>query len=288
MLNIESYQAIREKGNHFEGLFPYNTYLCSIPYDFTSVPLHWHDDTEFIYIKKGVGLLYLAGQYFNVNAGDIALILPGTIHGILQDGEKKMEYENILFDSKILDNSLDDSYKTYLYPLFSGKIALPALFRSGVEGYESVKKYLDISDQISAHQVGAWGLAIKGNLMLLFYELASLYENKKNAPKDYHLDRLRPVLKHIENNYASPITVEEAARLSGFSQSHFMRFFKESFGVSFISYLKDYRLSMAARLLLSTDASILSISQKAGFENLSYFNRSFKQKYKKTPREYRK
>lgn len=288
MLNIESYQAIREKGSHFEGLFPYNTYLCSIPYDFTSVPLHWHDDTEFIYIKKGEGLLYISGQYFKVKAGDIALLLPGTIHGILQKEEEKMEYENILFDSRILDNSLDDTYKTYLHPLFSGKIALPPLFKSGVEGYESVKKYLDSSDRISAHQEGGWGLAIKGNLMLLFYELASLYENKIGAPKDPHLDRLRPVLKHIENNYASSIRIEEAAKLSGFSQSHFMRFFKESFGVSFITYLNDYRLSMAARLLLSTDDSVLSISQKVGFENLSYFNRSFKKKYNKTPRGYRK
>ncbi len=288
MLNIESYQAIREKGSHFEGRFPYNTYLCSIPLDFTSVPLHWHDDTEFIYIKKGEGLLYLSGQYIKVKAGDIALVLPGNIHGILQDGENKMEYENILFDSKILDNSLDDTYKTYLHPIFSGKISLPSLFRPGVHGYEKVKKYLDMSDKISAHRVGSWGLAIKGNLMLLFYELSSLYETKIVSSKDRHLDRLRPVLKHIENNYASSITIAEAAELSGFSQSHFMRFFKESFGVSFITYLNDYRLSMAARLLLSTDESVLSISQKAGFENLSYFNRCFKNKYGKTPREYRK
>ena len=57
--------------------------------------------------------------------------------------------------------------------------------------------------------------------------------------------------------------------------------------MSFITYLNDYRLSMAARLLLSTEDSVLTISQQVGFENLSHFNRAFKKKYNKTPREYR-
>ncbi|MBO6129158.1 MAG: helix-turn-helix transcriptional regulator [Pseudobutyrivibrio sp.] len=77
------------------------------------------------------------------------------------------------------------------------------------------------------------------------------------------------------------------AKLIGFSESHFMRFFKEAFGVSFVTYLNDYRLSMAARMLLSTEESVLEISQQVGFENLSHFNRQFKRKYGKTPREYR-
>ncbi len=58
-------------------------------------------------------------------------------------------------------------------------------------------------------------------------------------------------------------------------------------GMSFIEYLNDYRLMMAARLLLASDSSVLSISQEVGFENLSYFNRSFKKKYHITPSAYR-
>lgn len=287
MLNIESYQAIREKASHFEGLFPYNTYLCSIPQDFSSVPLHWHDNTEFIYIKKGQGIIHAGANQIHVTAGDIALILPGTIHGILQYKDEKMEYENIIFDSKILDNSLDDTYEAYLRPLFSGEIDLPQVFIQGISGYDSVKKYLDISDNISAHQVGGWGIAIKGNLMLLFFDLVNLYEGKTIQGQKRHIDRLKPVLKYIEDNYTSPVTVADLASQLGFSQSHFMRFFKESLGVSCISYLNDYRLSMAARLLRSTEDTILAISQQSGFENLSHFNRLFKKKYNKTPREYR-
>ena len=67
-----------------------------------------------------------------------------------------------------------------------------------------------------------------------------------------------------------------------------MRYFKETMGTSFIEYLKDYRLTMAARLLQSSDDAILDISVEVGFDNLSYFNRSFKARYGMTPRQYRK
>jgi len=45
---------------------------------------------------------------------------------------------------------------------------------------------------------------------------------------------------------------------------------------------------MAARLLMLTNDSILDIALSCGYENLSYFNRSFKKRYKKTPSEYRR
>ena len=83
------------------------------------------------------------------------------------------------------------------------------------------------------------------------------------------------------------ITVAEVADRVDFSESHFMRYFKENMGTSFVDYLRDYRLTMAARLLLVSDDTILSVAEEVGFENLSNFNRAFKKKYGVTPREYR-
>ena len=54
-MNILEYENYHEDKTHVELTFPYNTYLCSIPLDFSGVPLHWHDDMELIYIKKGCG-----------------------------------------------------------------------------------------------------------------------------------------------------------------------------------------------------------------------------------------
>ena len=83
------------------------------------------------------------------------------------------------------------------------------------------------------------------------------------------------------------ISIAEIADIAGFSESHFMRYFKETMGTSFVDYLKDYRLTMAARLLVTSDAAILNIASEVGFDNLSYFNRAFKKRYSMTPSQYR-
>jgi AraC-like DNA-binding protein len=67
-----------------------------------------------------------------------------------------------------------------------------------------------------------------------------------------------------------------------------MRYFKETMGTSFVDYLRDYRLTIASRLLTTSDSSILDIAAESGFENLSYFNRAFKAHFGMTPRDYRK
>ena len=51
-MNILEYENYQEKIPHGNPLFPYITYPCSIPLDFSRVPLHWHDEMEIIYIKK--------------------------------------------------------------------------------------------------------------------------------------------------------------------------------------------------------------------------------------------
>lgn len=287
MININEYQAIHEKTSHFDYNIAYNTYPCTIPLDFESVPLHWHEDVEFIYIKKGCGIIIIDGEECNVSAGDIAFILPGKVHGIFQHDDETMEYENILFDGKIFSSSLDDFYDSFLLPFFENTVEIPHVFRKGITGYESMRRYLDANDNISSHREGAWGLAIKGNLYLLLFDLVTLYEKKIDSSNRKKIDKLKPVIKHVELHYSEPTTVSEMADIAGFSESHFMRFFKDTFGVSFITYLNDYRLSMAARLLLSSEDTILDISQQVGFENLSHFNRKFKEKYNKTPKEYR-
>ena len=83
------------------------------------------------------------------------------------------------------------------------------------------------------------------------------------------------------------ISVADIAATVDFSESHFMRYFKETMGTSFVDYLRDYRLTMASRLLTTSDSAILDIASETGFDNLSYFNRVFKKKYGMTPRQFR-
>ena len=123
-MNILEYENYQEKILHGDPLFPYITYLCSIPLDFGYVPMHWHDEMEIIYIKKGNGTITVDFTQHTVSAGDIALILPGQLHSIGQFESESMEYENIIFHPNMLISKKTDTCNTdYLVPLLSGNVS---------------------------------------------------------------------------------------------------------------------------------------------------------------------
>lgn len=289
-MNILEYENYQEKKTHFDASFPYNTYLCCIPQDFLSVPLHWHLEMEIIYIKKGCGIVSIDLSPASVNEGDIILIAPGQLHGISQYENTRLEYENILFDLSMLEAKGNDSCTSdFFAPLRHSHVPAKNIYTSADKKHEKIAYWLDQADEICKTFPQAYQLYIKSCLFGLFYELFADREitaaPKKTLPS---LEKLKMIIKYVENHYQDRITIEQIASFCDYSQSHFMKYFKNAMGISFIEYLNDYRLMMAARLLLASDSNILSISQEVGFENLSYFNRSFKKKFNVTPSAYRK
>ncbi|MDY2589888.1 MAG: AraC family transcriptional regulator [Agathobacter sp.] len=289
-MNILEYENYQEKKDHTTLDFPYNTYLCSIPLDFELVPPHWHDEMEIIYIKKGRGIINVDFKEYHVSALTLVFILPGQLHSIEQYEDETMEYENIIFDySMLLSKKKDSVYEDFLKPLTHGKITVPTVFSQVYPYFTDLVSPIDACDEICKTKPQGYQLFIKSMLFQFFFMLDNRCRNL-TTPKNNRkaIDKMKIILKYVENNYANKITISEIADVIGFSESHFMRYFKETMGTSFIEYLKDYRLTMAARLLQSSEDSILNISAEVGFDNLSYFNRSFKARYGITPRQYRK
>lgn len=288
-MNILEYENYHEKKSHVDLAFPYNTYICSIPLDFTTVPLHWHDEMEIIYIKKGMGLVTIEFEQYTVSNDTIILILPGQLHSIEQFEHHSMEYENIIFDVSMLFSKKEDSSSSkFLSPLLNGQILVPSIYTSISKHYDAISTCIDDCDEICKTKPEGYELFIKGKLFEFFYILSNRCRTEETIRTPKQLNKMKLILKHVETHYREKITIKEMADLVEFSESHFMRYFKESMGISFIHYLREYRLTMAARLLLASEASILSIAEEVGFDNLSYFNRAFKEKYHMTPRDYRK
>ena len=244
---------------------------------------------EIIYIKKGHGYVTVDFQQYKVSGSTIVLILPGQLHSVEQYDDLSMEYENIIFDPTMLFPKKEDISSTeFLRPLFNGKITLPTIFTSISEHYNALSTCLDACDAICQTKPEGYDLYIKGKLYEFFFVLSCHCRSEKKPRAPQSLGKMKTVLKYIENNYMHKIMIADVAEVLDFSESHFMRYFKENMGTSFIDYLREYRLTMAARLLLASDASILNISEEVGFENLSYFNRAFKAHYGMTPSKYRK
>lgn len=289
-MNILEYENYQEKISHGNPLFPYITYLCSIPLDFSYVPIHWHDEMELIYIKKGKGIITVDFKQYSVNAGTIMLIIPGQLHSIEQYEQEKMEYENIIFHPNILISKQTDTCNTdFFQPLLSGKLSLPVLYAPGMPFYHEIAACVDANDEISKTNPEGYQLFIKSQLFMLFFTLFNKCALEAPVKKDYKsLEKMKLILKYVENNYMNKITIEDIAGEVNLSQSHFMKYFKNTMGSSFIDYLNEYRLTMASRLLVSSESSILDIAAEVGFDNLSYFNRIFKKRFGQTPSAYRK
>ncbi len=288
-MNILEYENYHEKVAHGKMVFPYNTYLCSIPLDFPQVPLHWHDEFEIIYIKKGMGAVTVDFHLHKVKAPAIVFILPGQLHSIDQLENASMEYENIMFHpSLLLSRQSDVTATEFLQPLISGKITVPTIFTPVYPYYEDVVAPIDACDEICKTMPQGYELFIKSQLFQFFFILSNRCRNLSSKEKTKKtLEKMKIVLKYIENNYMNKITVAKIASSIDFSESHFTRYFKEIMGTTFVDYLRDYRLTMASRLLKTSESSVLDIAAETGFDNLSYFNRAFKRKYHMTPRQFR-
>ena len=290
-MNILEYENYEEKKTHGEEAFPYITYLCTIPLDFTSVPTHWHNEYEIIYVKKGQGTVSLDLEYYDVKAGDIVLIVPGQLHSIEQKANESMEYENIIFGADVIASKHNDyCYNNFFSSLTKRTLHYPTIFNpSTCAYYKDIARCIDNADEICKTFPHGYQLAIKSYLFQMFFVIfTNLPKDNTPTKKRKSLDKMKLIVKYVENNYADNITIEDMANLCDFSQSHFMKFFKNNMEVSFIEYLNNYRLTMASRLLISSSSSIIAISMESGFDNLSYFNRLFKKKYDMTPSEFRR
>ena len=284
---MDNRSSLQETKHHGEVRFPFNIYPCTIPGDFRQVAVHWQDSMELIYIKRGSGLVQTGAQVCTAQSGDIFVLTPGTLHAIRQAESRTMEYENIIFDVELLGGAEDLCAEKYLLPLQSGRLALPEHITPDEVWYPQAADCLKEAEEANRCKQFGYELCIKGALLRF---LALLIAQSKALPpaEKASTQRLRAVLQWISAHYSEPVCVADAAALCQCSPNHFMRWFRQMTGQTFIIFLREYRLNAAAEALRTTEDTILSISEQCGFENLSYFNREFKAHFGMTPREYRK
>ena len=284
---MDNRSSLQETKHHGEVRFPFNIYPCTIPGDFRQVAVHWQDSMELVYIKRGSGLVQTGAQVCTAQSGDIFVLTPGTLHAIRQAESCTMEYENIIFDVELLGGAEDLCAEKYLLPLQSGRLALPEHITPDEVWYPQAADCLKEAEEANRCKQFGYELCIKGALL---HFLALLIAQSKALPpaEKASTQRLRAVLQWISAHYSEPVCVADAAALCQCSPNHFMRWFRQMTGQTFIIFLREYRLNAAAEALRTTEDTILSISEQCGFENLSYFNREFKAHFGMTPREYRK
>ena len=278
--------SLQENKRHGEKWFPFDIYPCTIPKDFPQVALHWQNSVELVFVKKGMGPVQVGLESMTAMAGDIFVFAPGVLHGLGQIPGETMEYENIIYEVDLLGGSGDLCYRRYLLPLQSGRLSLPHRLTQGHPCDCAVLECLRRLETVNRDRVLGYELQIKGLLLCL---LSVLVAQSDGLPPSENADtrRLKTVLQYVTAHFADNLPVAEVAAVCQCSPSHFMRWFKQMTGQRFTEYLNIYRLNAAAEALRTTDDTVLTVAERCGFKNLSYFNRAFKASFGLTPREYR-
>ena len=122
-----------------------------------------------------------------------------------------------------------------------------------------------------------------------YYQILKVLLEELATPKNTRIhSSMQSALEHIQKNFAEEIRIEDLAKCAHMSPSNLFAVFKKEFGISPITYVNQYRLSMAAEYLLQKDASVSEIATMTGFHDALYFSKMFHKMYQVSPREYRK
>ncbi len=126
-------------------------------------------------------------------------------------------------------------------------------------------------------------------------ELIQNYENILHtilSGKDEQMDidnlTVLKVINFIRENYSKDITLTEAAGLVGVTPEYLSKLFNQKINVNFVVFLRNFRISMAKRMLLSGKYRIQEVAEQVGFKDPKYFNKVFKSVCGISPSEYKK
>ena len=239
-----------------------------------------------VYINKGVGKRQVGTHLSNYQDGDLILIgsyLPhtGFTKGLAENQKEiviqfkpnifETAFEN-LEELKRINQLLEMSKKGIV---FEGPIKEDIGLRMEGLQYETqidafltfVKILHDLAKEKHKRILNAEGYAF----------ISSPTENK----------RLKTIFNYIRDHFMEPIALEDISAKVFMTPQSFCRFFKKSTQKTFTTFLNEYRINHATKLLSETDADVKTICYESGFNNLSNFFRNFRKITQLTPNAYR-
>lgn len=110
----------------------------------------------------------------------------------------------------------------------------------------------------------------------------------KSLSPEREKDYISIVVRYMEENIETRLSLEEVADYLGYSASHLSAMFKKAMGVGPINYFNQLKIKEACNLLRESDMKISQISHKVGISDSYYFSRLFTKVMGISPKEYRK
>ena len=277
------YIKYREDKKHGTFDFPIEFYHVTASHPRYEMSYHWHIEYEIIRILKGEFLMTLNESTFTAQEGDLIFVQSGALHGVIP---KHCVYECIVFNLGIL-----------LSPNHIGETFLKKIENSSIQIYhhisncdEELKEIIKFLFEAMRGKSEGYKLTVIGALYQFFGYVFSHHYYKPignvSAKNNRRIEQLKKVLEMIETSYDQCLTLDILAKEAGMNAKYFCRFFHEMTHRTPIDYLNYYRIEQACLKLVTSSDSITEVAFSCGFNDISYFIKTFK-KYKGiTPKKY--
>lgn len=261
--------------------FPIELYYVDSASPRYEMPLHWHLEYELILVQQGSFALSLDGESYVLGEGDSAWIGDGVVHGGAPDS---CIYECVVFDLGTLLHDTPVCTRSAA-EFLADKSGNTAVFRKGSREAELADM---IFESMEKEQHGYEWTTV-GLMWQLMGRLLLLNPQKNKISGDRaQINRLKNVLTYIRSSYYETVTLDELAAVAGMSSRYFCRAFSAVTGKTPIEYLNYYRIEQAGEKLLMTDKSVTEIAMSCGFNDMSYFSKTFSKHKGMSPTSYRK
>ena len=280
---MASYNEIMQRGT-LE--FPIELYHIDKNHPKYEMASHWHSEIELIRVLKGKLNVKLYNREYIVKEHEFIVVNSETVHGAYAIDE--CVYECIVLHMELLSVQ-DSGCRYFIESILNQENRITEHIESNnTEFSDAINKLFNtMKTRSSGYKfkvIGAlyelFGIIIDNHM----YSIVS----ETSIPNDNNIPKLKNVLSYIRSNYDKPITLDDMASCAGISPKYFCSLFRKMTRKSPVEYLNSYRIERASRKLLNSDLSITEIAYGCGFNDLSYFIKTFKQLKGVTPSHFRK
>lgn len=251
-------------------------------------PWHFHSEYEIVYIVKSSGTRFVGDSVEKFKEGDIVLLGSNTPHFWQSDNENN---KNTRVNAIVVQFSKDFfSQQINSYPEF---FHIREMLKKSSRGINFSHKASDKIGKMLFKLLKQKDLQQTLYFIKILDYMSKTFEYKLLSGENYKAEnyegkeRLNKVMHYINTNYQNHINQKEIAEKIGMNVSAFSRYFSEKTGKKFSGFVNELRINYACKLLINNSIAVSQICFESGFENISNFNRTFRQYTGITPSEYR-
>lgn len=280
----------REQVRHGTALFPFACYNDNMELD--PVPWHWHDLLEAIVVERGTAVVSVEGETRLVRQGDGCFINAGALHSVWEGEDGLCVLRSLVFLPKVVGGSMDSVYwQEYVGPLIANGGARFVCFGREVPWEREAVAAIEGAWLAGVEDAPGYEFEVRGALSKLVFLLCRHCPPERKGLSEKALrdsERMKEMLQFIQENYGGELSTARIARSAAISDSECLRCFRAIVGTTPIQYVKQLRVQKAAELLLATDRKISDIGAECGFQEMSYFAKTFRELKGCTPGEFRR